>query len=193
MASPGQPLAGFPGVAPGGASAFGAALRAEPGAEVLATGLCASGSFNGGSLAESGPRAGPYRVDPRNWGNHHRLDLVTAPQCYTNWRDRALTYLARDREDVQRLLAWAPVSARTAISRVYREYGVGMPPSINALRGGEQGDDLSLGQALQARARGDGLELHDALAADVDARLLEVLEHLDTCVEHIGTMDVLLP
>jgi hypothetical protein len=51
-------------------------------------------------------RVHEYRVDNRAWGDNRRLDLITQPEGYLIWRDRALGHLSRDRPDVKRLLVW---------------------------------------------------------------------------------------
>lgn len=51
----------------------------------------------------------------------------------------------------------------------------------------------TLGEALKARAHTSGVELHDILAADVDARLRSVLGHLDKCAVQFGVLESFLP
>jgi hypothetical protein len=54
-----------------------------------------------------------YKVEPRNWGDHRRLDLDIQPESFVAWRDRALGFLSADRPDVRRLLLWAEKQAPT--------------------------------------------------------------------------------
>ena len=48
-----------------------------------------------------------FRVDNRGWNNHKALDLVTQPDAYGVWHDRALGHLCGGRPDVRKLLLWA--------------------------------------------------------------------------------------
>ena len=47
------------------------------------------------------------RIVNRDWGDFQKLDLITAPEGYTVWRERAMGFLAKDRPDVHSLLEWA--------------------------------------------------------------------------------------
>ena len=49
----------------------------------------------------------PYHVNTRDWGDHKRLALVTEPQGYLAWKDRALGFLGKNRRDISELLVWA--------------------------------------------------------------------------------------
>lgn len=54
----------------------------------------------------------PYRVNNRDWGHDFKkLDLVSHPEGFVVWRDRALGHLAKDRPDVKAWLLWAEKQA----------------------------------------------------------------------------------
>ena len=59
------------------------------------------------ATGSSGSPGSAYRVNNRDWGDNKRLDLVTQPEGYMTWRDRALGHLCKDRPDVLKLLLWA--------------------------------------------------------------------------------------
>ena len=60
-------------------------------------------------MAGTGSAAAPSRfyVVNRDWGDNKRLDLVTQPEAFVTWPDRALGHLAKGRPDIRRLLTWA--------------------------------------------------------------------------------------
>ncbi len=60
-------------------------------------------------MAGAGGGSAPHRfsVINRDWGNNKTLDLVTQPEAFVTWRDRALGHLAKGRPDIRRLLTWA--------------------------------------------------------------------------------------
>ena len=61
-----------------------------------------------GTSAQTGstPSTKAYSVTGK-WGTHKHLDLLVTPEAYMAWRDRALGFLSKDRQDVRRLLIWA--------------------------------------------------------------------------------------
>jgi hypothetical protein len=48
-----------------------------------------------------------FQVDARNWGQNKSLNLVTPPEAYLTWRDRAIGHLAKERADIKKLLLWS--------------------------------------------------------------------------------------
>lgn len=76
-----------------------------------ATSQPAASSAGLGQTVSSAPAAGvgrkPYQVSNRDWGDNKKLDLVTEPEGYLTWRERALDFLAKDRPDIYSLLLWA--------------------------------------------------------------------------------------
>jgi len=49
-----------------------------------------------------------FRVENKNWSEQNkRLTLVSQPEGYLVWRDRAMAHLTKDRPDVRDLLQWA--------------------------------------------------------------------------------------
>ena len=69
---------------------------------------------NGATATQSGPgqehystNRHSYSVQQRDWGDHKRLALLTEPEGYLVWRERALGYLGKDRSDIRDLLVWA--------------------------------------------------------------------------------------
>jgi hypothetical protein len=74
------------------------------------------------------PDIAKYRVYNRDWGDQKRLDLVTQPEAYLTWRDRALGHLCKDRPELRRLLLWAErqeeeISA-SALAQAAEEHGL---------------------------------------------------------------------
>jgi hypothetical protein len=57
---------------------------------------------HGGAAA---PRS--FNIVNRDWSDNKKLDLVTQPEAFVTWRDRALGHLAKGRPDIRRLLTWA--------------------------------------------------------------------------------------
>jgi hypothetical protein len=48
-----------------------------------------------------------FNCDGKAWGQNKSLNLVTSPEAYLTWRDRALGHLAKDRYDIEKLLIWS--------------------------------------------------------------------------------------
>ncbi len=63
-----------------------------------------------------GGGACPYqremRLDSRSWGDHKKLDVATTFEGFQVWKDRAVTFLSRERPDVRRLLTWAETQSK---------------------------------------------------------------------------------
>jgi hypothetical protein len=61
-----------------------------------------------GMAETSGAHAPPrFYVVNRDWGDNKKLDLVTQPEAFVTWRDRAMGHLTKGRPDIRRLLLWA--------------------------------------------------------------------------------------
>ena len=60
-----------------------------------------------GTPGSSGTRTA-YRINNRDWLlDFKKLDLISQPDGYSVWRERALGHLCKDRPDVRRWLLWA--------------------------------------------------------------------------------------
>ena len=71
--------------------------------------------FNVGTPADTGygaPRPREFRIDARAWGSHKKLDVGTAFEGFQVWKDRAMTFVSRERPDVRRLLMWAETQSK---------------------------------------------------------------------------------
>jgi hypothetical protein len=71
--------------------------------------------FSVGTPADTGygaPRPREFRIDARAWSNHKKLDVGTAFEGFQVWKDRAMTYISRERPDVRRLLMWAETQSK---------------------------------------------------------------------------------
>ena len=120
------------------------------------------------------------------WGTHKHLDLLVAPEVYMAWRDRALGYLTKDRQDVRRLLVWAE-SHTGPIGEV--EEGVGAVEVGLALQAEETVGDVChalyegikdiVSDTLLTRARacgdGRGLELWRKLKSEWEGAAPQVI------------------
>ena len=60
-------------------------------------------------MSSAGPASVQFKVHSRDWGDNKRLDLVSNPDGYKAWHDRAIDHLSLlgQRPDVWRLLIWA--------------------------------------------------------------------------------------
>ena len=98
IASPAGPGGGtFP--PPGGARDFRMDNSASPG--------------GGAYPPPSGTR--DLRIDNRSWNNNKQLEAGSGLEAFLVWKDRAMSYLSRDRPDVRRMLAWAEVQSREGL------------------------------------------------------------------------------
>ncbi len=63
-----------------------------------------------------GGRTREMRLDARGWGaNQPKLDIGVPADAFQIWKDRALTYLSRDRPDVRKLLCWAETQTKETL------------------------------------------------------------------------------
>ena len=101
-----------------------------------------------------------YSVSLRDWGGHKKLDLTTDPGSYVTWRDRALTFLARERPDVLGLLEKAErreaVITLEAEQSMASEAGVTDPIYMSYVLFGAIKHILTDGLLNRARAAGEG-------------------------------------
>jgi hypothetical protein len=106
------------GGGPGAAAASGPQGGAPDGSGGNPNGGTLPGATSMGGAAV--PRA--LSIINRDWGDNKRLDLVTQPEAFVTWRDRALGHLAKGRPDIRRLLTWAERQT-TPIDQVAEDTG----------------------------------------------------------------------
>jgi hypothetical protein len=111
------------------------------------------------------------RIDNRAWNNNKPLEAGAGLEAFLVWKDRALSYLSRDRPDVRRMLAWAEVQSREGL-------GAGSAAQADALGMHDleavnytlfDGVKAIISDSLLGRARGcdeRGLELWRGLCAE---------------------------
>ena len=64
-----------------------------------------------------------FNCDAKNWGQNKNLSLITSPEQYLVWRDRALGHLAKDRYDIEKMLLWSETQ-KTAIDDTMVQQGI---------------------------------------------------------------------
>ena len=123
----------------------------------------------GGTFPHSGMR--DLRIDNRSWNNNKPLEAGTGLEAFLVWKDRAMSYLSRDRPDVRRMLAWAEVQSREGLEAgsAAQACALGMHDleSVNYVL--FDGVKSIINDSLLGRARGceeRGLELWRGLCAE---------------------------
>jgi hypothetical protein len=111
------------------------------------------------------------RIDNRSWNNNKPLEAGTGLEAFLVWKDRAMSYLSRDRPDVRRMLAWAEVQSREGLEAgsAAQACALGMHDleSVNYVL--FDGVKSIINDSLLGRARGceeRGLELWRGLCAE---------------------------
>jgi hypothetical protein len=111
------------------------------------------------------------RIDNRSWNNNKTLEAGSSLEAFLVWKDRAMSYLSRDRPDVRRLLAWAEVQSREGLEAgSTAQAGIlGVPDleTVNYVL--FDGVKSIINDSLLGRARGcaeRGLELWRGLCAE---------------------------
>ena len=111
------------------------------------------------------------RIDNRSWNQNKQLEAGAGQEAFLVWKDRALSYLSRDRPDVRKMLAWAEVQTREGL-----EAGAATQAGVLGMRDLEAVDYVLfdgvksiITDSLLGRARGceeRGLELWRGLCAE---------------------------
>ncbi len=82
------------------------------------------GSYHAGGGGKGGaPYPREMRIDSRGWGSENKkLDITTSFDAFQVWRDRAKTFLSRERPDVRKLLTWAEAQTKDGLEENIIEY-----------------------------------------------------------------------
>jgi hypothetical protein len=71
------------------------------------------GFDGGGGRNGSRPEVRDLRINTRDWGaGQHKLDFNTTFDGFQIWKDRAVTFLSKERPDVRSLLRWAETQTK---------------------------------------------------------------------------------
>jgi hypothetical protein len=105
-----DPWAQFRGTAPAAAPASWLSPAAPPPLHFN----MATPAGGGGGKGDGGKGGLPreLRINTRDWGSSHKLDVTTTFEGFQVWRDRATMFLSKERPDVRALLAWAETQSK---------------------------------------------------------------------------------
>jgi hypothetical protein len=70
--------------------------------------------YGGKGGGMGGPRE--LRINTRDWGNTHKLEVTTTYEGFQVWKDRATMFLSKERPDVRALLGWAEGQSRDELA-----------------------------------------------------------------------------